>query len=518
MASYSPENRNSKIARWRFDVGSEDATIDVARQVAGAVAVGDLVTLSGDLGAGKTTFARALIREIMGDPELEVPSPTFTLMQNYEGPRFPIVHADLYRIGEPDELIELGWEDAASCSLMLVEWPERAEHFFTAHRLDVRLDIVPDSGGMRRTITLTGTGGWAERIQQARALSDLLDHAGWGNARRDLVQGDASSRLYERLVLPGKSAILMISPTPKHGPIIRAGKTYRTLARLADDVSAFVALAKGLRTFGVSAPEIYAANIQDGLVLMEDLGSDGFVDHNGPIRERYLEAVRLLAEMHGQELPRALPVVEGQYYTIPTYDLEPLMVEIELFLDWYVPSRTGKPLSGSARGIFLNLWRRALEPLALAEPTWVLRDFHSPNLIWQPSRDGTDRVGVIDFQDTLIGHPAYDVGSIIYDARVQVPESLASEMTDLYVHMRTSKKSDFDGLRFSSALALFSAQRLTKILGIFVRLDQRDGKPQYLKHIPMLEGYLRRNLSHHTLGPLKAWYGEHMPDLFGSAD
>ena len=120
MASYSPENRNSKIARWRFDVGSEDATIDVARQVAGAVAVGDLVTLSGDLGAGKTTFARALIREIMGDPELEVPSPTFTLMQNYEGPRFPIVHADLYRIGEPDELVELGWEDAASCSLMLV--------------------------------------------------------------------------------------------------------------------------------------------------------------------------------------------------------------------------------------------------------------------------------------------------------------------------------------------------------------------------------------------------------------
>lgn len=513
-----PESIDPKIARWRFVVVSEDATIDVARQVAGAVAVGDLVTLSGDLGAGKTTFARALIREIMGDPELEVPSPTFTLMQNYEGPRFPIVHADLYRIREPDELIELGWEDTASCSLMLVEWPERAARFLTSHRLDVRLDIVSGSGGMGRSITLTGTGTWAERVRQARALSEMLDHAGWGHARRYALQGDASTRLYERLVLPGRSAILMISPTPKHGPIIRSGKTYRTLARLADDVSAFIAIAKGLRVIGVSSPEIYAANIEGGLVLTEDMGSEGIIDQNGPIRERYLEAIKLLAELHGQELPQFLPVEEGRYYNIPIYDIEPLMVEIEVFLDWYVPSRTGKPLSGSARGIFLNLWRRALEPLALAEPTWVLRDFHSPNLIWQPSREGTDRVGVIDFQDTLIGHPAYDVGSIIYDARVQVPESLASEMTDLYVNMRTSKNSDFDGLRFSGALALFSAQRLTKILGIFVRLDQRDGKPQYLKHIPMLEGYLRRNLSHHTLGLLKAWYGEYMPDLFGSAN
>ena len=222
--------------------------------------------------------------------------------------------------------------------------------------------------------------------------------------------------------------------------------------------------------------------------------------------------------MHEKDLPRTLTIGDGAFYTLPSYDLEPLLTEVEVFLDWYVPRRTGKSLSGSARGTFLNLWRRALEPLALATPTWVLRDFHSPNLIWQSSREGTQRVGVIDFQDALIGHPAYDVGSLVFDARVQVPEVLASKMIDVYVRARKAIDPSFDQIAFESALALFSAQRLTKILGIFIRLDQRDGKPQYLKNIPMLEGYLSRNLSHPSLSMLRAWYEDHLTSLFVSAD
>src|SRR6476469_8910671 len=141
---------------WTVPLPDEAATAALALELSASVGAGDLVTLSGDLGSGKTSFARALIRALVGDPALEVPSPTFTLMQSYEGPRFPIVHADLYRIGSADELAEVGWEEAAEGSLVLVEWPERAGFLLTAERLDVALSLDPEHGPGARIATITG--------------------------------------------------------------------------------------------------------------------------------------------------------------------------------------------------------------------------------------------------------------------------------------------------------------------------------------------------------------------------
>ena len=131
----------AQTARFEFDLADEAATVKLAKRIAGIVAANDLVTLSGDLGAGKTTLARALIHELTGEAELEVPSPTFTLMQLYDGKHFPIVHADLYRIKSPDELTELGWEEAADGALLLVEWAERAGDELPADRLDIALEL-----------------------------------------------------------------------------------------------------------------------------------------------------------------------------------------------------------------------------------------------------------------------------------------------------------------------------------------------------------------------------------------
>ena len=135
--------KTSQPAVWRIEIANEDETRKLADTVASFVGSNDLVTLSGDLGVGKTAFARALIRRLTADPDLEAPSPTFTLMQVYEGANFPIVHADLYRIGNPEELGELGWDEATESALVLVEWAERAGGALPAERLDIRMSIPP---------------------------------------------------------------------------------------------------------------------------------------------------------------------------------------------------------------------------------------------------------------------------------------------------------------------------------------------------------------------------------------
>src|SRR5450631_4822062 len=178
---------------WRRDLEDEGAIAGLAADVAALAGPGDLVTLSGGLGAGKTAFARALIRMLTGDEDTEVPSPAFTLMQIYEGLNFPIVHADFYRIEKPRDLIELGFEEAADGALVLVEWPERAGGFLDAGRLDIEFALDPDRGPGYRAVTLTGSGPFAARLARAKAVHELIERSGWSGARRDFLQGDASS-------------------------------------------------------------------------------------------------------------------------------------------------------------------------------------------------------------------------------------------------------------------------------------------------------------------------------------
>ncbi|MGH6800952.1 MAG: tRNA (adenosine(37)-N6)-threonylcarbamoyltransferase complex ATPase subunit type 1 TsaE, partial [Methylocella sp.] len=178
---------------WLRELEDEDAITGFAADVAALIGPGDLVTLSGGLGAGKTAFARALIRILTGEQDLEVPSPAFTLMQVYEGLNFPIVHADFYRIEKPRELTELGFEEACDGALVLVEWPERAGGFLDASRLDIELRLDKDRGPGYRAVTLTGIGPFATRLARAKAVHELLDRSGWSGARRDFMQGDAST-------------------------------------------------------------------------------------------------------------------------------------------------------------------------------------------------------------------------------------------------------------------------------------------------------------------------------------
>ncbi len=478
------------------------ATERLGQDLAMALRRGDLLALSGDLGAGKTTLARGLIRALANDPGLDVPSPTFTLLLSYDL-RVPVHHFDLYRLASPAELDELGLDEALADGAVLVEWPERGGDRLPGHA--IRIEITHAGDG--RLASISGSGEAFERIARSLAMRDFLGVSGLGEAERLYFTGDASARSYETVTLPDEPArVLMNSPPLVLGPPIRDGKPYAEIARSAQNVAAFVALDRALRSAGFCAPEIFAQDLDQGFLLIEHLGAASFLDADGqPVVERYAAAAELLASMHGLTWPHRLEAAPGVVHEAPPFDRAAMTIEADLLIDWYFPFVTGRQPADDVRAGFHDAWNAAFDRLDAAETTLMLRDFHSPNIIWREDRNGRDRLGIIDFQDALIGPAAYDVASLAMDARITIPPEIERNTVDAYATARRAA-GPFDEAAFTQAYAIMAAQRNSKILGIFVRLDRRDGKPSYLQHLPRIRDYLARALDHPALAELRGFY------------
>lgn len=485
-----------------FDIGLADeaATRRLGEDLALALRPGDLVRLEGDLGAGKTTLARALIRAMAGDPDLEVPSPTFTLVQSYDL-RIPVHHLDLYRLGAADEIDELGVDELAASGIVLVEWPDRADGRLQRAAVTLRLEHE----GEGRRVHVSGTAPALARLDRSRAIRAFLAEAGWGEATRRFMFGDASTRAYELVEKDGLRRVLMNAPRQPDGPVIRDGKPYSQIAHLAEDVLPFVAIGEALKGEGFAAPEIHAADIDAGLLLVEHLGTGGFLaDDGAPVEARYAEAGRLLAALHGKVWPETIATSRGVVHHVPAYDRGAMTIEVELLTDWYMPYATGTPVSAETKAAYVAAWNRVFDRLDRAEKSLVLRDYHSPNIVWRDERRGLDRLGLVDFQDAMIGPAAYDLASLAMDARVTIPPEMERATIEAYADARTAAGA-FDRAAFDEAYAIMAAQRNAKILGIFVRLDRRDGKPAYLRHLPRIRAYFARALAHPALEPVAAF-------------
>jgi hypothetical protein len=435
-------------------------------------------------------------------------------MQTYDLPQFPLVHADLYRLSGAAEMSELGFDDLPEDAVIMIEWPDRAAGSLAPDRLDIAFTLAPKLKLEFRHARVTGYGSVAARVERIAAVRQFVAESGMSEAVRQRMAGDASTRTYDRLQLGNKSYILMNSPRRADGPPVRDNKPYSAIAHLAETVMPFVAIAKGLRELGLSAPDILHADLEQGLLLIEDLGEERVVrgDPPAPIVDRYEAAVDVLVSLHAKTLPDTLPVAPHVEYRIPRYDLDAFLIEAELLLDWYLP-RLGATIDDEARATFRTLWREALQPSIEEAPSWVLRDFHSPNLLWLPERQELRRVGLLDFQDALMGPRGYDLASILQDARVDVPEETELALLGRYIQGRHARQPDFDGPTFIQSYVTLAAQRASKILGIFARLDARDGKAQYLRHMPRVWAYLQRSLAHPSQATLKEWYDQHVPAL-----
>lgn len=490
---------------WQIEAATQARSGALAELVAVFARRGDVIALEGDLGAGKTTWARAFIRAMIADAEAEVPSPTFPLQQVYDGARSSVSHFDLYRLDSADGLIELGFDDALQTGISLIEWPDRAAGHLPADLLTIV--IAETRLTDTRNISLIGCGHWAERLERLADISGFLGRAGWSDAHIAYLQGDASARRYARLRRGEGTAILMDAPRQPDGPAVRDGMPYSRIAHLAEDVRPFIAIDQALRRAGLSAPEIFAYDEQRGLLLLEDLGDGVYGAELAAGRDQgtlWRAAVDVLIEL--RRVPRDARQPDGSVYMLPRFDRAALEIEVDLLLDWYWPEIKGRAAEPAERTEFRLLWSPVIDRLMSLPPGWFLRDVHSPNLLWLPQRSGVARVGIIDFQDALAEHFAFDLASLLQDARVDVPAALEVQLLNYYCATVARNEPGFDQSTFRAAYAAFGAQRNTRLIGLWVRLLRRDGKPGYLQHMNRTWRYLERNLAAAELTSLRAWY------------
>lgn len=325
-------------------------------------------------------------------------------------------------------------------------------------------------------------------------INSFLAGNGWDGADRNPLPGDASFRRYERLALGERQAMLMDAPPPQ------------------ENVDAFVAVARHLKSLGFSAPDIFAKDKVNGFLIIEDLGDETFTrllpplsgpssGGTGDVSEEalYQLGVDVLIHLHGIEEEKVLPP------GLEDYDEEKLLEEAVLLMDWTWPAVFGDNANGKVRNAYIDAWRSVFAEINGQPRTLVLRDYHVDNLMNLAGRQGIARCGLLDFQDAVRGPKAYDLMSLLEDARRDIGNSLKESMLARY----TAAFPDLDRDRFMTDFTILAAQRHTKVIGIFTRLSMRDAKPAYLAHIPRVWKLLEQALTHQALTPVAAWFDDH---------
>jgi N-acetylmuramate 1-kinase len=320
-------------------------------------------------------------------------------------------------------------------------------------------------------------------MERQAAIAGFLAAAGWRGVTPTPLAADASFRRYFRLVDNGRRAVLMDAPPPH------------------EDVRPYVAVAGTLRGHGLSAPEIFAEDAELGMLLIEDFGDDTYTR----LLARGADETRLYTLAIDTLIALQRAVTEPP--ALPPYDEEALLREASLLVEWYAPAVLGAKLTAAPYEEYLALWRELARLVETDAPTLVLRDYHVDNLMLLDGRSGVRGCGLLDFQDALAGPASYDLVSLLEDARRDVPVTLREAMTERYLAAFPA----FDRAQFHRSAAILAAQRNAKIIGIFTRLWLRDGKPQYLVHIPRVWRLLEADLQEPALGKLAAWLDRHLP-------
>jgi N-acetylmuramate 1-kinase len=351
---------------------------------------------------------------------------------------------------------------------------------------------------------------------------DFLRAAGFAGARRELLSGDASTRQYERLHLEGGASLIFMDQPPAVESVVcppdatpaeRTALGYNAAARLAaGSVAAFVTTAAYLRGRGLSAPRVVAHYVDAGLAVLEDLGDGLFanlIPDTAPEIALYEAAVDVQAALQSEPPPQILEA-DGARWPLLTYDALALKVATDTFLEWW-PKLVGLPaFDAAAVADWDALWAPVWVQGEAGATVFTHRDYHAQNLLWLPDRAGVARVGLLDFQDALKAHPAWDLTHLLQDARRDVPAALETAMLDRFLAAR----ANLDRSAFLADYRALAASNAARILGRVFARQVLLGRPQYREFMPRTWRYLERNLEDPAMADLKVWFDRNVPPDF----
>ena len=471
------------------------------RELSPLLIKGDVVALNGQIGSGKTTLAKLLINNLTQTPIEDIISPTFTLCQTYNRDALEIVHYDFYRIESEVELLEIDLHESLKDKICIIEWANKFSDLLPKDRIEILIECA----NTERVYNITPLGRFKEAIININKMENFLCNLDIKFTELKKLPGDASNRKYFRVIRPDDTMILMDATQEND---IR-GKT-----GLSNGVDDFIVIGEYLDSIDVRVPKLIARNKIDNMILEEDLGEYCYTDilTKDNYRKLYSPAIKTLIHISDIKHPKNISKDSNPHY-LQDFDLDIYLNEAEIFIDYYWPFINGKICSADEKQEFILIMAGVHSNLT-DDKTLMLRDFHSPNLMFLENESGFKKCAVIDFQDALFGHPLYDLVSLTNDARYTINEDHEKYLIELYKKDFSFNNFQFDNFSFMQQYQILGVQRSIKILGIFARIAILESNQNYLVHMPRVINYIKRIMHSGSIPELTKWLNRNFKETF----
>ena len=473
----------------------------LAKELTPLLNEGGVMTLNGQIGAGKTALAKLVIHDLTQVPLEDIISPTFNLYHTYNKDNLEITHYDLYRIESEIELLEIDLNEAFTDKICIIEWADRFKDLLPKDRIEVTITCLKNE----RLYKINPLGKFKDVVKNWAKIENFLSDLDINFTELQRLRGDASKRKYYRVKNLDNTMILM-DATQESDMKSKTGPT--------DGINDFIKIQEYLDSIDVRVPKLIARNKHDNIILEEDLGEYSYTDML--TKENYVElynpAIKTLIHISNINHPKNISTNSNPHY-LREFDLDTYLNEAEIFIDYYWPFIHGKQCNADKKKEFRDIMVGVYSNLT-NDKTLMLRDFHSPNLLFLENENGYRKCAVIDFQDALFGHPLYDLVSLTNDARITIDEYQEKYLIELYKKDFPFNNFQFDSLSFMQQYHILGVQRSIKILGIFARLAILEANQNYLVHMPRIICYFKRIMQSGSIQALACWLNQNFKETF----